>query len=74
MSYVILDSLPKSGHTDSQRRKEVDGLHKLTKREKREMIAAAMKTISEHKSLTPASKERGLGVLEKALAKHSDPR
>jgi len=52
----------------------VDGLHKLTKREKREMIAAAMKTISEHKSLTPASKERGLGVLEKALAKHSDPR
>ncbi|HKM43695.1 MAG TPA: hypothetical protein VJZ70_06845 [Limnochordia bacterium] len=49
-------------------------MQKLTKREKQEMIAAAMKTISEHKSLAPASKERGLSVLGKALTKNSDPR
>ncbi|MCK9524829.1 MAG: hypothetical protein M0R49_02750 [Limnochordia bacterium] len=49
-------------------------MQKLTKSEKREMIAAAIKTISEHKSLAPASRERGLTVLSKALAKNSDLR
>jgi P2-related tail formation protein len=47
---------------------------KLTKKEKREMIAAAMKTISEHKGLSPASKDRGVVVLGKALLRNSDPR
>ncbi|HHT68828.1 MAG TPA: hypothetical protein GXZ85_06175 [Firmicutes bacterium] len=46
-------------------------MQKLTKKEKREMIAAAMKTISEHKSLSPELKERGLSPLEKALRKNS---
>ncbi len=49
-------------------------MSKLSKKEKREMIAAAMKTISEHKGLSPASKDRGVVVLGKALAKNSDPK
>lgn len=49
-------------------------MSKLTKKEKHEMIAAAMKTISQHKSLSPASKERGLRVLQNSLVKNSDPR
>jgi len=47
---------------------------KLSKKEKREMIAAAMKTISEHKGLSPATKDRGVVVLAQALLKNSDSR
>ncbi|NLL48187.1 MAG: hypothetical protein GX249_06355 [Firmicutes bacterium] len=46
-------------------------MERLSKQEKREMIAAAMKTISEHRSLKPDSKERGLRVLEQALTRNS---
>lgn len=49
-------------------------MNKLTKKEKREMIASAMKTISEHKSLTPAARDRGLATLQKAFEKNSDTR
>lgn len=48
-------------------------MNKLTKKEKREMIAAAMKTISEQKSLTPEARERGLVTLRQAFEKNSDP-
>lgn len=46
-------------------------MNRLTKKEKREMIAAAMKTISEHHSLTPEARERGLVTLQKAFEKNS---
>ena len=49
-------------------------MHKFTKKEKRELIAAAMKTISEQQGLSPAARERGLATLQKALTKNSDQR
>lgn len=49
-------------------------MNRFTKKEKREMIAAAMKTLSEHKSLSQAAKDRGVRTLEKALEKHSGTR
>lgn len=49
-------------------------MHKFTKKEKREMIAAAMKTISQQQNLSPAARERGLATLQKAFEKNSDPR
>lgn len=47
---------------------------KLSKKEKREMIAAAMKTLSEHKSLSPQARDRGLAVLRQAFERTSESR
>lgn len=44
-------------------------MEKMTKKEKREMIAAAMKTISEQESLSPEAKARGLVILQQAYGK-----
>jgi hypothetical protein len=45
---------------------------KLSKKEKTEMIAAAMKTISEQKGLSPEARRRGLAILQQAYAKEAD--
>lgn len=47
-------------------------MNKLTKKEKREMLAAAMKTISQQKNLTPQARERGLSTLQKAFEKNTE--
>ncbi len=47
---------------------------KLSKTERSALIASAIKTISEHKQLSPAARERGLKVLEKALRRDTDCR
>jgi len=47
-------------------------MNRFSKKEKREMIAAAMKTLSEHKSLSPEAKDRGLNTLQKALERNTD--
>lgn len=44
-------------------------MEKMTKKEKREMIAAAMKTISEQEALTPDARARGLAILQQAFEK-----
>jgi hypothetical protein len=44
-------------------------MEKMTKKEKREMIAAAMKTISEQEGLTPDARARGLAILQQAFEK-----
>ncbi|NMB00435.1 MAG: hypothetical protein GX971_02765 [Firmicutes bacterium] len=49
-------------------------MHKLTKKEKREMIAAAMKTISQQQNLSPSARERGLATLQKAFERNSESR
>lgn len=49
-------------------------MDKFTKKERREMIAAAMKTISQQQNLSPAARERGLATLQKAFEKNSDLR
>ena len=49
-------------------------MDKMTKKERREMIAAAMKTIAEQETLTPAARERGLKSLMQAYKKTTDPK
>ncbi len=46
-------------------------MEKLTRKEKREMIAAAMKAIREQPDLTPAARERGLNTLQKAYEREA---
>ncbi|NLL08536.1 MAG: hypothetical protein GX266_05950 [Firmicutes bacterium] len=45
---------------------------KLSKKERAEMIAAAMKTISQQNGLSPEARQRGLEILQQAYSKHSD--
>ncbi|NLJ74153.1 MAG: hypothetical protein GX331_04080 [Firmicutes bacterium] len=47
-------------------------MEKMTKKERREMIAAAMKTIAQQETLTPAARERGLKYLIQAYKKATD--
>jgi hypothetical protein len=47
-------------------------VEKMTKKERREMIAAAMKTIAQQETLTPAARERGLKYLMQAYKKATD--
>lgn len=47
-------------------------MEKLTKKEKREMIAAAMKTISQQEGLSSQARERGLAILQKAYEEKSE--
>lgn len=44
----------------------------MSKKEKREMIAAAMKTISQQEGLTEEARERGLASLRKAFERNSE--
>ncbi len=62
------------GHTDDHNthKGDITAMKKLTKKEKCDMIAAAMKTISQHNSLSPTAKDRGVTVLKKALEGNSD--
>lgn len=55
---------------NSCQRKE-RAMEKLTRKEKREMIAAAMKAIREQPDLTPAARERGLNTLQKAYEREA---
>ncbi|HPT82529.1 MAG TPA: hypothetical protein PLM25_01455 [Limnochordia bacterium] len=43
----------------------------LSKKEKAELIAAAMKAISEQKGLSPEARQRGLEILQKAYMKNT---
>lgn len=45
---------------------------KMTKKEKREMIAAAMKTISEQECLSLEQRQRGLQILQQAYVKKAE--
>ena len=47
---------------------------KLSSKEKAELIAAAMRAISQQKGLSPDARQRGLAVLQQAYAKNADPR
>lgn len=47
---------------------------KLSSKEKAELIAAAMRAISQQKGLSPEARQRGLAVLQQAYAKNADPR
>lgn len=47
-------------------------MDKMTKKEKREMIAAAMKTISQQTTISESARNRGLITLQKAYQKHID--
>ena len=44
-------------------------MNRMTKKEKRELIASAMKTISEQEGLSPEARKRGLSSLEEAYKK-----
>jgi DNA-binding phage protein len=46
----------------------------LSRKEKAELIAAAMKVIGAQKGLSPEARRRGLEVLQQAYIKHSDSR
>lgn len=43
----------------------------LTKKEKAELLAAAMKAISEQKGLSPEARQRGLEILQQACRKNT---
>lgn len=47
-------------------------MNKMSKKEKREMIASAMKTISQQKNLSPEARARGLSILQKAFEKQTE--
>jgi len=46
----------------------------LSRKEKAELIAAAVKVIGAQKGLSPEARRRGLEVLQQAYIKHSDSR
>ncbi|HHU61326.1 MAG TPA: hypothetical protein GXZ55_05110 [Natronincola sp.] len=47
-------------------------MNRMTKKEKRELIASAMKTISEQEGLSPEARKRGITSLEQAYNKNQD--
>lgn len=49
-------------------------MNKLSKKERAELLVAAMKAISEQKGLSPEARQRGLEVLQQAYLKNSSPR